>query len=579
MKLICLILFLPISVQILSQDNTLTIESRQIYLSETEKEWIKEHPVITVGMDPYWAPFEFRDEKGVYHGMSTDYLDYIEEKVGLKFEIVDAESWDELYKMATRKEIDMLTGVVKTSERMNDLIFTEPYHTYPVTYFAIDGTPIVRDLSELPGKKIGFVRGYFVENHLIKKYPEIEVVPVKTIEDGLKKLLNKEFYLFVESMPTGSYYIYKKGYKSIRIVGEAPFKYKISMGVRNDWPILRDILEEVLASMTETAQSSIYHNWISPKTKEFDYSVIWKIFIPLLVILLFTVYWNRRLAVEVKKRKMAQKELDEAFKKLKNTQLHLVQTEKMASVGLLTAGIAHEIKNPLNFIPYGLEKLGEAHELYSQLIKKYEQYSLEKAMPDIKEIEKLKKEKEYDYYVQEMGVIFEHLKDCVERISEIVKSVDSFSHVAGDEMSFADINEGIESTLVLLKNQYKYNIEIVKELGDLPDIKCFPGKLNQVFVNLITNAIQAIEDRGTIWIKTYKDNNFLKISIKDSGLGIPEDKLSEIFDSFYTTKPAGEGTGLGLAISKNIIDEHNGSIDVYSELNVGTEFIITLPIS
>ncbi|NJO88656.1 MAG: GHKL domain-containing protein [Chloroflexia bacterium] len=179
--------------------------------------------------------------------------------------------------------------------------------------------------------------------------------------------------------------------------------------------------------------------------------------------------------------------------------------------------------------------------------------------------------------MQETDVIFQHLDDCVERIIEIVKSVDSFSHVASNEMSFADINEGLESTLVLLKNQYKYNIEIVKELGNLPDIKCFPGKLNQVFVNLITNAIQSIKDRGTIWIKTYKEENFVKVSIKDSGIGIPENKLSEIFDSFYTTKPVGEGTGLGLAISKNIIDEHNGSIEVYSKLNVGTEFIITLP--
>jgi two-component system NtrC family sensor kinase len=108
---------------------------------------------------------------------------------------------------------------------------------------------------------------------------------------------------------------------------------------------------------------------------------------------------------------------------------------------------------------------------------------------------------------------------------------------------------------------------------------CFPGKLNQVFVNITANAIQAIEDKGKIWITTSQENDFVKISIKDSGVGIPEDKLTEIFNSFYTTKPAGEGTGLGLAISKNIIDEHNGSIEVYSELNVGTEFIITLPIS
>jgi two-component system sensor histidine kinase EvgS len=214
-----------------------------------------------------------------------------------------------------------------------------------------------------------------VEDLITLEYPDIEVVPVTTIEEGLKKLIDKELYLFVESMPSGSYYVYLNDYKSIRIVGEAPFKYEISMGVRNDWPMLKGILQKVLDSIGEPVKSSIYHNWISPKSKEFDYSTIWKIFIPLLFILLFTVYWNRRLAIEIKKRKNAQKELDKAFKKLKDTQLHLVQTEKMASVGLLTAGIAHEIKNPLNFIPYGLEKLKEALELFSKLIKKYEQYN------------------------------------------------------------------------------------------------------------------------------------------------------------------------------------------------------------
>jgi ABC-type amino acid transport substrate-binding protein len=155
MKLFGFIFLFSLSAQIFSQDtiHTLTIESKQVYLTDTEKEWIREHPVITVGMDPYWAPFEFRDEDGVYHGMMKDYLNYIEGKTGLKFEVIDAESWDELYKKAAQKEIDMLSGVVKTSVRKNDLIFTEPYHTYPVTFYALDGTPIVRNLSELPGKK------------------------------------------------------------------------------------------------------------------------------------------------------------------------------------------------------------------------------------------------------------------------------------------------------------------------------------------------------------------------------------------------------------------------------------------
>lgn len=549
-----------------------------IYLNEKETIWLKQHPVLTVGSDPNWAPFEFRDKKGNYHGMIIDYLTIIENKLNIKFEYAQYETWEEMYIKTKKQELDLISNITPSPERSKALNFTTPYIQLPISVFALDDKAYIKNLYELSGKKVAVVSGYITHEKLRKDYPEILIIPVKNIQEGLKKVNKKRVDAFVGGMVTTSYYLYEKAYKSIRIIGETPYQFKLSIGVRKDWPILRDILQKSLDSISESEKNNIYNNWITLKAKKFDYSILWKTITPLIILLLLSIYWNKKLTSEIRKKKKAQELLDKAFKKLKDTQTHLVQTEKMASIGLLTAGIAHEIKNPLNFISLGVDGIKEAIESIITIANKYEDYLSESSLSDIKQIEILKEELEYNYFKDESPSIIKHIEDGVDRINEITNSLNSFSRIASNEKTLLDINEGIESSLILLKNQYKYDIEIVKKLEHLPKIKAYSGKLNQVFVNIIANAIQAIEKKGTIWISTFLENDVIKISIRDNGSGIEKDKLNKIFESFYTTKPEGEGTGLGLAISKNIIDEHNGSIDVKSEKGIGTEFIISLPI-
>lgn len=546
-------------------------------LTEEEIHWLKEHPVITVGSDPNWAPFEFRDKNGNYHGMIIDYLRIIEKKLNVKFEFAQDETWEEMFIKVKNQKLDFISNITKTPERSKSLLFTESYIQLPVTVFALHDKAYIKDLAELSGKKVAVVTGYITHEKLKKDYPDIQIVPVKNVQDGLKLVAKKKVSAFVGGMVTTSYYIYEKGYKTIRIIGETTYQFNLSMGVRKDWPVLRDILQKSLNGISESEKNNIYNNWITLKTKKFDYSILWKIISPLILILIITFYWNRKLSLEIKKRKKAQEELDKAFKKLKETQTHLVQTEKMASVGLLTAGIAHEIKNPLNFIALGVMGIKDALKSIITVAEKYENYISSNVKKDVVEIEKLKKELDYNYFKKESHIVLKHMQEGVDRITEITQSLNSFSRISDHEKTLADVNEGIELSLVLLKNQYKYDIEIVKDLNALPKIRCFPGKLNQVFVNIIANAIQSIDDTGTIWISTTSENNSVKISIRDSGCGIEKDKLQNIFDSFYTTKPVGTGTGLGLAITKNIIDEHNGTIEVKSQPGVGTEFVVTIP--
>jgi len=279
--------------------------------------------------------------------------------------------------------------------------------------------------------------------------------------------------------------------------------------------------------------------------------------------------------------------LRETHLKLKNAQSQMLEQEKMASLGQLTAGIAHEINNPINFVSSNVNPLRMDLQDIKVLYKKYKE-AREKADPKIlDELDEMMKELDGDYLFQEIEALISGIEEGAIRTKDIVAGLKKFSRTDQSEITLASIHEGIDSTLVVLKNAAKHKVEIIKNYDPrLPSIYCYPGKLNQVFMNIVNNAIQAISDKGQILITTrYKkaqngiDQDHVMISIKDTGAGIPEKIRNKIFDPFFTTKDVGEGTGLGLSISYGIIQQHHGKIEVQSEEGRGTEFIITLPVS
>lgn len=272
-------------------------------------------------------------------------------------------------------------------------------------------------------------------------------------------------------------------------------------------------------------------------------------------------------------------ELSEVLKNLQETQSQLVQAEKMASLGQLTAGVAHEINNPINFVSANIKPLKEDLSEIMQCIGLYEQtITKNKLEPYFESVQEYKKNADIEYSILEVGDLLKGIEEGAARTSEIVKGLRNFSRLDQNALKKADLNEGIESTLSLLHSVYKDKVEIIKELGLLPEVDCFPGQINQVFMNIISNAVQAIPDLGTIFIKTWADARSVKISIKDSGTGMSEEIRKKIFDPFFTTKDVGKGTGLGLSISYSIIEKHKGSIEVLSAPGEGAEFIISLPI-
>lgn len=271
-------------------------------------------------------------------------------------------------------------------------------------------------------------------------------------------------------------------------------------------------------------------------------------------------------------------ELRSMLENLKHTQSQLVQSEKMASIGQLVAGIAHEINNPVTFISAGVDSLGINLDEVRQVLEMYHRISPDNAKEKLTEIEKLKEQIDYKEAIREINKLIESIKNGTERTTQIVNGLRTFSRLDEDVLKVANIHEGLDSTLILLRNKYKNRIEISKDYGDIPLLECFPGQLNQVFMNILSNAIDAIKEEGNIIISTTEFQGFIHIHIKDSGIGIPEKFKGKIFDPFFTTKEVGEGTGLGLSISHGIIEKHKGSIKVLSESGKGSEFIIELPV-
>jgi signal transduction histidine kinase len=272
-------------------------------------------------------------------------------------------------------------------------------------------------------------------------------------------------------------------------------------------------------------------------------------------------------------------ELEGAYRELSYSQAKVVQQEKMATIGQLAAGVAHEINNPTGFISSNLGTLGKYTNKLTEFINaQSDALKFMKSEESLESLKVLRKKLKVDYVLEDLEELIKESLDGADRIKEIVQNLKTFARVDEKAYREADINECIESTLNIVWNELKYKATVEKEYGEIPPTKCYPQQLNQVFMNLLVNAGHAIEKQGVIKIKTWNGGEFINISISNTGQGIPEDKIKKIFEPFFTTKEAGKGTGLGLSISHEIVQKHNGNLSVESEIGKGTTFNIKIPV-
>ncbi|TAK31874.1 MAG: ATPase [Chloroflexota bacterium] len=279
-------------------------------------------------------------------------------------------------------------------------------------------------------------------------------------------------------------------------------------------------------------------------------------------------------------------ELGQERKQLERAREQLFQSDKMASIGQLAAGVAHEINNPIGFIHSNLNTLSEyVADLITIMTKEEEaeeqlkQHMNGQAIEIFGELDALKDELTLHDMLTDLQSLVTECQEGTERVNKIVRDLRSFSRPDSEDPEVARVDDILESALNIVWNQLKYKATVTKTYSDLPAITCYPNQLGQVFVNLLVNAGQAIKSRGEIALRTYCCNGRVCVDVRDKGCGIPPENLSRIFEPFFTTKPIGQGTGLGLSISHGIIQKHGGEIRVESELGVGTTFTVCLPIT
>ncbi|MGQ0711471.1 MAG: ATP-binding protein [Rhodoferax sp.] len=297
---------------------------------------------------------------------------------------------------------------------------------------------------------------------------------------------------------------------------------------------------------------------------------------------------NQTLLEDVERRTRAEQtlterntELQQLNVKLASAQEQLVQSEKLASIGQLAAGVAHEINNPIGYIFSNFGTLEKYLEDLFEVLRAYEQS--ENAIGDAaarSQLASLKAANDLEFLLEDIPTLMHESKEGIVRVRKIVQDLKDFSHVdATKEWQFADLNKGIDSTLNIVNNEVKYKADIVREYGEIPEVQCMASQVNQVIMNLVVNAAHAMGDtRGKITVRTGSEGQNAWFEVADNGSGIPKDVLPRIFDPFFTTKPVGKGTGLGLSLSYGIVQKHHGKIDVSTETGKGTTFRVTLPL-
>ncbi len=285
--------------------------------------------------------------------------------------------------------------------------------------------------------------------------------------------------------------------------------------------------------------------------------------------------------------------VEKANRELREMQSQLVQNEKLASIGQLAAGVAHEMNTPVGFVACNFEtlegymkKIRRLLEAYDGLVQHVEAAGDSAPLPAVQGIQQLKTEIRLDFILKDLDSLFDDSREGLERVTDIIRNLRDFARAdRTSEFTPYDINEGIKATLTVARNEIKYDADVTTEFGDLPQVCCNPGQINQVFLNLLINAAQAIrsqqrQTKGSIRVRTYQEGTDVVCEVEDDGPGIPAANLRKIFDPFFTTKPPGKGTGLGLSVSYDIIvNKHKGQIPVESEENRGAKFTVRLPVT
>ncbi|WP_016952954.1 transporter substrate-binding domain-containing protein [Anabaena sp. PCC 7108] len=602
-----------------------------------EKQYQKQH--LVVGSELDYPPYALVNSQGKADGFSVDLIKAVAEVMDLELEF-KVKPWNEIRTNLEKGEIDVLPLVSYNPERARVFDFSAPHTIAYAAAFARKGSPRINSIDDLRDQKIIVMKSDWTHDYLHRKNISPNLILVKDLADALRLLASGKYdYVFAPMLP-GLLLVKQLHLSNIGVAGK-PIQVEnndFSFAVKKGNTKLLFILNQGLQIIkTNGKYDQIYDKWfgeVAPRgmDQEEVIKLIRNIGIASAVLAFGILAWSfslkrkvyfrtlelekqiaQRIKVEMELRQTLQikdelaktataqaTQIEQAMKELRQTQSQLIHTEKMLSLGQLVGGLAHEINNPISFIYGNLSHLRNYHQNLVRLIQSYQQY-----YPDPPEwLQKDLEEIELDFVIEDGNKILKSMELGSERIRDIVLSLRNFSRLNEAEVKQVDIHKGIDSTLVILQNSLRIKpnypeIKVIKNYGQIPPVECYPGQLNQVYLNLLTNAIYALEekfkqeeltiknqnnldgklDNYHIWINTeLVNNNLVKINIADNGCGISEEVHKHIFDPFFTTKPVGKGTGLGLSISYQIVTvKHGGKLWCNSTPGKGTQFVIEIP--
>jgi len=590
--------------------------SAEIVLSAEERQWLSEHPVVRLSPDPAFAPIEEVNANGEYVGMAADYMALIEKKINFKFTVVGYPTWKQVVEETKQKNVDVLAAVTQSIQREEYLNFTTPHIKLPGMIIVSDRTAGKVTIDDLKNMKVASPAGYVWFDLIGYDHPDIKLLEAATLREGLRDLSFGLLDAVVADPATVTQVIKEEGLSNLRIGGETGYFFDLAFAARKDWPIMRDILEKSIQSITEAEHQAIFDNWIQFAGDDgISKNMLIALAISLSLLILLAMGFmfvnmllrirvaqqteelneaNARLSevnVELEQRVIERtSDLETAYSELKYSQVKMVQSEKMAALGQMIAGIAHEINTPLGYAHSNVMIMKDFVEKVKKIDTNFSAWknlmsdgfsSEDDISNKFLEVDNAFAElNEYDE-IEECGELATDTLYGLDQISDITQNLKDFSRLDQAETADVDLNDNIERTLKLAKNLLKDHIRVDLSLGQIPLIKCNPSKINQVLLNVITNACHAIDvsgkEVGRLAIDTDFDGDRVNITIKDNGIGIARDVGKKMFDPFYTTKEIGQGTGLGLSICYNIIvKEHKGQISVRTREGVGTKFTIGL---
>jgi signal transduction histidine kinase len=518
-------------------------------------------------------------------------MSYLTKDTSIKLVKSKKMSWQEAITALSNDECDVLPEATKTLERSKTMNFTRPIYQEERVIVTQNKQSFISNIRDYLDKEFVINKGDMLYDQLKQGYPKIRLKPVEHNRDGLTMVKNGKAFAYIGSISTTGHELNKFSITGLKIAGTLSDQYNDSwaMATRKTDVILSSIFSKIIDNIDKNKIRKIISGQLSVKyDKGFDYTLFWQMLFVAFLILSAIIFWNRRLAALNDQMQISKKAAEEAQNKLEiqnreilATQQQLVQSEKMASLGTLTAGVAHEINNPTNFTHAAVFMMqSEIDEIKLFLIQLAGGDNADKAIIN-----------SFDERFEKLIELTKTASEGSHRIKVIVEDLRTFARLDNAKKDSTKMSALVNSTVNLVKAQFE-NIKIDTDINFDPIINCFPSKLNQVFMNIVVNACQAIEAKaiqiktlkddeefeGAISINTFEEDNYLVIKISDNGCGMSELTKQKVCEPFFTTKVVGNGTGLGMAISFGIIEEHDGMLKVTSVLTKGSDFSIYLPV-